>query len=60
MKEFDKKYFGKKIKYLAGVDEAGRGPLAGPVVAAAVIFRKSTIIKGMNDSKLLTEKQREK
>jgi ribonuclease HII len=59
MKEFDKKYLGKKIKYLAGVDEAGRGPLAGPVVAAAVIFRKSTFIKGVNDSKLLTEKQRE-
>ena len=59
MKEFDKKYFSKNIKYLAGVDEAGRGPLAGPVVAAAVIFRKSTIIKGINDSKLLTEKQRE-
>jgi len=59
MKEFDKKYFTKKIKYLAGVDEAGRGPLAGPVVAAAVIFRKSTIIKGVNDSKQLSEKQRE-
>jgi len=59
MKEFDKKYLGKKIKFLAGVDEAGRGPLAGPVVAAAVIFRKSTFIKGVNDSKLLTEKQRE-
>lgn len=59
MKEFDKKYFSKHIKYLAGVDEAGRGPLAGPVVAAAVIFRKSTNIKGVNDSKLLTEKQRE-
>jgi len=59
IKEFDKKYFSKDIKYLAGVDEAGRGPLAGPVVAAAVIFRKSTIIKGVNDSKLLSEKQRE-
>ncbi|NWG27963.1 MAG: ribonuclease HII [Ignavibacteriaceae bacterium] len=59
MKEFDKKYFNEKIKYLAGVDEAGRGPLAGPVVAAAVIFKKSTIIKGVNDSKQLTEKQRE-
>jgi ribonuclease HII len=59
IKEFDKKYFSKKIKYLAGVDEAGRGPLAGPVVAAAVIFRKSTIIKGINDSKQLSEKQRE-
>jgi len=60
MKEFDKKYLSKKVKYIAGVDEAGRGPLAGPVVAAAVIFRKCTIIKGVNDSKLLTEKQREK
>lgn len=59
MKAFDKKYFSKKIKYLAGVDEAGRGPLAGPVVAAAVIFHKNTRIKGVNDSKLLTEKQRE-
>jgi len=60
MKEFDKKYFSKKIKYLAGVDEAGRGPLAGPVVAAAVIFNNNTNIKGVNDSKQLTEKQREK
>ena len=59
MKAFDKKYFSKDIKYIAGVDEAGRGPLAGPVVAAAVIFRKITFIKGVNDSKLLTEKQRE-
>jgi len=60
VKEFDKKYLRKKIKYLAGVDEAGRGPLAGPVVAAAVIFKKNTQIIGVNDSKLLTEKQREK
>jgi ribonuclease HII len=59
MKAFDKKYFSKEIKYLAGVDEAGRGPLAGPVVAAAVIFNKKTNIKGVNDSKQLTEKQRE-
>jgi len=59
MKNFDKKYFSKKIKYLAGVDEAGRGPLAGPVVAAAVIFNKKTNIRGINDSKQLSEKQRE-
>ncbi len=57
MKKFDKKYLNKEIKYLAGVDEAGRGPLAGPVVAAAVIFNKRTNIKGVNDSKQLTEKQ---
>jgi ribonuclease HII len=59
LKAFDKKYFNKEIKHLAGVDEAGRGPLAGPVVAAAVIFDKNTNIKGINDSKQLTKKQRE-
>ncbi|HEY6436827.1 MAG TPA: ribonuclease HII [Ignavibacteriaceae bacterium] len=59
MKAFDKKYFAKEIKYIAGVDEAGRGPLAGPVVAAAVIFDKQTSIKGVNDSKQLSEIQRE-
>ncbi len=60
MKSIDKKYFTKKIKYIAGVDEAGRGPLAGPVVAAAVIFRRETIIRDVNDSKQLTEKKRDK
>jgi ribonuclease HII len=59
LKAFDKKYFNDEIKILAGVDEAGRGPLAGPVVAAAVIFSKKTNIKGINDSKQLSEKQRE-
>lgn len=59
MKAFDKKYFSKDIKYIAGVDEAGRGPLAGPVVAAAVIFNKKTKIRDINDSKQLSEKQRE-
>lgn len=59
MKAFDKKYYGKTIKLIAGVDEAGRGPLAGPVVAAAVIFKKNFRLKGVNDSKLLSEKARE-
>ena len=59
LKAFDKKYLSKNIKYLAGVDEAGRGPLAGPVVVAAVIFEKDIFIKGVNDSKKLTENQRE-
>lgn len=45
---------------LAGVDEAGRGPLAGPVVAAAVILDDLQPIKGLNDSKVLTEKKRER
>lgn len=44
---------------IAGVDEAGRGPLAGPVIAAAVILNPRRPIKGLNDSKLLTEKQRD-
>ncbi len=52
-------YWQKGIRYIAGVDEAGRGPLAGPVVAAAVIFEKNILIAGVNDSKKLTEKQRE-
>ena len=60
MKAFDKKYYEKTIKLIAGVDEAGRGPLAGPVVAAAVIFRKNIRLKGVNDSKLISEKKREK
>lgn len=59
MKSFDKKYLNSKVKYLAGVDEAGRGPLAGPVVAAAVIFNRNTFIKDVNDSKQLTESKRE-
>lgn len=45
---------------ICGVDEAGRGPLAGPVCAAAVILPKGHIIDGVNDSKRLTEKKREK
>ncbi|MBB3280340.1 RNase HII [Mitsuaria sp. PDC51] len=44
---------------LCGVDEAGRGPLAGPVVAAAVILDDQSPIKGLNDSKVLSEKKRE-
>lgn len=46
-------------KYVCGVDEAGRGPLAGPVCAAAVILPPDTIIEGVNDSKKLSEKKRE-
>ena len=46
--------------WMAGIDEAGRGPLAGPVVAAAVIFFKGTELHGLNDSKKLTASAREK
>ena len=47
------------VKLLCGVDEAGRGPLAGPVCAAAVILPRGLVIPGLNDSKKLTEKKRE-
>ena len=46
-------------KFVCGVDEAGRGPLAGPVCAAAVILPEAVIIEGLNDSKKLSEKKRE-
>ena len=49
----------KGYKYIAGVDEAGRGPLAGPVYAAAVILPEGMLIEGINDSKKLSEKKRE-
>lgn len=49
----------KGYQYVCGVDEAGRGPLAGPVCAAAVILPKGMIIEGVNDSKKLSEKKRE-
>ena len=47
------------VRLLCGVDEAGRGPLAGPVCAAAVILPRNCVIPGLNDSKKLTEKKRE-
>lgn len=55
MKDFDLSHG----YYVAGVDEAGRGPLAGPVFAAAVILPDDVLIEGINDSKKLTEKKRE-
>lgn len=54
--DFDKKYNNK----ICGVDEAGRGPLAGPVVAAAVVINDFVDLKEINDSKKLSEKKREK
>jgi ribonuclease HII len=58
--EFDAAKRAEGISLLCGVDEAGRGPLAGPVFAAAVIFRPDAIPEGLNDSKKLSEKKREK
>ena len=51
-------FWDQNIKYIAGIDEAGRGPLCGPVVAACVIFDKNISIEGINDSKKLSPKKR--
>ncbi len=56
----EKEYFDAGLTYICGVDEAGAGPLAGPVYAAAVILPPNCEIPGLNDSKKLTEKKREK
>ena len=56
---FDEKFHQAGYCYLCGIDEAGRGALAGPVVAAALIFRPGVVIDGLNDSKCLTPQQRE-
>lgn len=55
----EKSFYNDAVQILCGVDEAGRGPLAGPVCAAAVILPKETVIEGLNDSKKLSEKKRE-
>lgn len=57
--EYEQLAIAKGYKAVCGVDEAGRGPLAGPVCAAAVILPENTIIEGVNDSKKLSEKKRE-
>ena len=59
MKEFENKLYESGIKYIAGIDEVGRGPLVGPVVTAAVILPKDFYDERINDSKKLTEKKRE-
>ncbi len=57
--EFDKSFATRGVKLLCGTDEAGRGPLAGPVVAASVILKPGVVIEGLDDSKKLTERRRE-
>lgn len=57
MLTYEKKLYASGLELIAGIDEVGRGPLAGPVVAAAVILPKNCKIKGLNDSKKISKKK---
>lgn len=59
LSKFEREYRKRGYELIGGIDEAGRGPLAGPVVAACVILPKDCLIEGVNDSKRLSEKKRE-
>ena len=59
LKQLELSLYDDKVKYICGIDEAGRGPLAGPVVVGAVIMPKESFIEGVNDSKKVSEKKRE-
>ena len=58
--KYEKELYNQGITLIGGVDEAGRGPLVGPVVAACVILPENYDLPGLNDSKQLTEKKRDK
>ena len=60
LKAEELKLYENNIEYICGIDEAGRGPLAGPVVVGAVILPQDSFIEGVNDSKKISEKKREK
>ena len=60
MYEIEQELWEQGYELIAGVDEVGRGPLAGPVVSAAVVLRKGQIIEGVTDSKKISEAKREK
>lgn len=60
LKEIDYGVYEQGFKNICGIDEAGRGPLAGPVVVASAILSKESMIEGVNDSKKVSEKKREK
>lgn len=59
MYQYENELYKKGYRHIAGTDEVGRGPLAGPLVCAAVILNRDVIIDGLNDSKKLSEKKRE-
>lgn len=56
--EYENKLYAQNIEYIGGVDEVGRGPLIGPVVAACVVLPKDFVLEGLTDSKKLSEKKR--
>ena len=60
MLDYERDFYTDNVKLIAGIDEAGRGPLAGPVVVASVIMPKDNLLEEVNDSKKLTEKKRER
>ena len=60
MLEFEQKHWSSGKEHIAGIDEAGRGPLAGPVAAAAVILPQNVYVPGVTDSKKISEKKRER
>ena len=60
LKKDEEKLYSDKVKLIAGIDEAGRGPLAGPVVVGIAIMPRESMIEGVNDSKKISEKKREK
>lgn len=59
LKQIEKELHQRKFNNICGIDEAGRGPLAGPVVVAGVIMPENSMIEGVNDSKKVSEKKRE-
>ena len=58
--QYEQGFWQQGLQYIAGVDEVGRGPLAGPVLAAAVIMPPDVVIRGVNDSKVLSSEKRER
>lgn len=58
--EYENKLYNQGINYIGGVDEVGRGPLVGPVVASCVVLPKDFVLEGLTDSKKLSEKKRDK
>lgn len=57
--KYENELYAKKVKYIGGVDEVGRGPLIGPVVACCCVLPKDFVLEGLTDSKKLSEKKRD-